>query len=616
MSERWHELSLLKRVNTILIIEGGCTKQLQERLNKLGVCLSHGRRDVLLKLLGGHFSDKVVQRIKAGSVFRGTGDNWDLKVLKGHMRKDIQNEDLHLFASNLIENRVKFSHLPNVNPKGNILTFPRHNFSLTVNEWKKYAEASRILVGRVILEFFPKFKWMKSVLPTHIPHQYSEEMAKKSNIVSLPILNANEAKYEDCVQILRLYERWIAEIHVEAGLLDELPQVENPPVPEGPAAPGQPDAHREDTPDDPVREMKIPFAGDQLTRVRFAGAKDLLSGSHTPSDRFEHCSPFKPVMWHTKASLLQYCYSFLHKAESVNQVGTLKYFREKFNRRNVTPSKVLDSYEGCEELFISVGKAYIVAAALVFFGMSTLDDVPSDNKFPANISRETTENKKKCFDDIFGRFIDKFLFQKNANTDLNEEDDFVTNYGLCFIFLTILILQMKDTAAEADGERNLINQKLLLSVFKSMGAYSKYAIEMFVSIAQIECLLTPRLSEEFKWGFFVNWRGGVGNNIEDDLAQEISNRLSKSIVQRMGPNKTLQSISKVCKAANGITEVKEQFDLSAGIHKTSVQHTTRDSLKDEQEMVNDLIRLSILSEKFLEDAMTAFLISRGAHLDI
>ena len=47
------------------------------------------------------------------------------------------------------------------------------------------------------------------------------------------------------------------------------------------------------------------------------------------------------------------------------------------------------------------------------------------------------------------------------------EDDFVTNYGLCFIFLTILLLQMKDTAAETDGEKNLINQKLLLSVFKS-----------------------------------------------------------------------------------------------------------------------------------------------------
>ena len=67
--------------------------------------------------------------------------------------------------------------------------------------------------------------------------------------------------------------------------------------------------------------------------------------------------------------------------------------------------------------------------------------------------------------------------------------------------------------------------------------------------------------------------------------------LSKSIVQRMGPNKTLKSISKVCKAANAIKEVKEQFDTSAGIRHTSVQHTTRDSLADEKEMIADLVQL-------------------------
>ena len=306
-------------------------------------------------------------------------------------------------------------------------------------------------------------------------------MAQKSTIVNLPLLNANEAKYEDCVSILRAYERWIAEIYHKAGILKEVPHVDNPEVPGTPAAPGQPNVHRQDTPDDPMREMKIVFGGDQLTRVRFAGAKDLLSGSHTPSDRFEHCSPFKPVMWHTKASLLQYSYSFLHKAESVSQVGTLKYFREKFNRRNATPLKILDCYEGSEELFLSVGRAYIVTAALSFFGMASLEEMPTKNTFPSHISAQSEENKKIYFEEVFGKFIDVYLLQKTAITD---GEDYVKNYALCLIFLTILILQLKDTAAVGDGERNLINQKLLLSVFKSMGAYSKYALEMLDQLDQ------------------------------------------------------------------------------------------------------------------------------------
>ena len=83
------------------------------------------------------------------------------------------------------------------------------------------------------------------------------------------------------------------------------------------------------------------------------------------------------------------------------------------------------------------------------------------------------------------------------------EEDLVKNYALCFSYLSLFLMQLIDTAKEADDDRNLVNQKNLLAIFRSLNSFSKYAIEMFVSITQIECLLTPRLSEEFRWGFFV-----------------------------------------------------------------------------------------------------------------
>ena len=203
---------------------------------------------MLLKLLGSHFLMLLLRELQR-KVYRCTGDNWNLKILKGHMRKEIQNEDLHL--------SVSFNHLPNDNPKGNLKKVSRNKFSLNVNELKRHAECAKILVGRIVLEFLPEFKFLKAVIPQHIPHKYSQQMSQKSTVVSLPIINMNEAKYKDCVTIIRTYEKWIAEIYVKAGKLDKVPVVDNQPAPHGSAAPGQRDAHRQDTVDTPLCEMKI-----------------------------------------------------------------------------------------------------------------------------------------------------------------------------------------------------------------------------------------------------------------------------------------------------------------------------------------------------------------------
>ena len=63
----------------------------------------------------------------------------------------------------------------------------------------------------------------------------------------------------------------------------------------------------------------------------------------------------------------------------------------------------------------------------------------------------------------------------------------------------------------------------------------------------------------------------------------------------MGANKTWNSISKICRATTGISQIAETFDISVEIHKKSVQHSTRDSLQDEKDMIADLIKLDLFT---------------------
>ena len=135
--------------------------------------------------------------------------------------------------------------------------------------------------------------------------------------------------------------------------------------------------------------------------------------------------------------------------------------------------------------------------------MDSLDSYPTENTFNVNMVHKSTDEVLEYYNQEIDKFVNKYIFQVNQAAPVGQEEDCLKNYGLCIIFLTITILQLKDTAAEADGIRKLVNQKHIMAIFKSINYYSKHAIEMFVSIAQMECMLTERLSEQFKWSFFV-----------------------------------------------------------------------------------------------------------------
>ena len=96
--------------------------------------------------------------------------------------------------------------------------------------------------------------------------------------------------------------------------------------------------------------------------------------------------------------------------------------------------------------------------------MNSLEEYPKENTFPANIKNKCFERKKQYFDKVISKFVEHYIFQQGQAPPVGEQDDFLRNYSLCTVYLTVNLLQPIDTAKEGDGDRNLINQKILLSI--------------------------------------------------------------------------------------------------------------------------------------------------------
>ena len=179
----------------------------------------------ILDHIAPHSKDKIMNEVKQGKTFQGTGDNWDYKIQVHDMRKSDQNKDLQYFASNLIVERVPCKGLSKTAPQCDILTVPNSMFLLDNKETRKLREDFKVLVRRILIDRIGALFCMKSIIPAYIESKYPNEMSQKSTIVPLAMQFKEERKYNDVVDILCTNENTLEDIHSKAGLIE---------VPEGP----------------------------------------------------------------------------------------------------------------------------------------------------------------------------------------------------------------------------------------------------------------------------------------------------------------------------------------------------------------------------------------------
>ena len=278
---------------------------------------------------------------------------------------------------------------------------------------------------------------------------------------------------------------------------------------------------------------------------------------------------------------------------SAREKGTIRYFREKLNRRNVTLD--VKHFEDCEQLFISIGRCFVVEALLEFFQMADTKQKPSKNA-PNSLDEE---QKDVYIIMTVEKFLDEYVFSATDDTTGNEDaddKDGVFAYSVNLMVSFLLLADVKDAVKSGNGEYLAVLRKQLLVHFSSTPGCNEFAIEMLINILQCQVLLTEAEAHQCTWAATVNWNGGSGKNIEIDLFQENQNSEMKKMVKSMGANKSEQAIARASKACSGVKKIVESYEHQVNIHRKSSAHSHRSALKDEKIILEDFRELRPFKE--------------------
>ena len=107
-----------------------------------------------------------------------------------------------------------------------------------------------------------------------------------------------------------------------------------------------------------------------------------------------------------------------------------------------------------------------------------------------------------------------------ASTQEQATEDRLMNYASQVIQLGMMLMQLNDTEKEGDGERCIMNWKLLMLYFRSRQRGMKYAFEAMRLITCTKALFLEQMAHRIIHGQFVNPKGGEGNNYSNDLKME------------------------------------------------------------------------------------------------
>ena len=302
----------------------------------------------------------------------------------------------------------------------------------------------------------------------------------------------------------------------------------------------------------------------------------------------------------------------MYSGKSAKDKGTMKQLENVIHRSNV-PSTVKNNFSAAQDFFDLVLEAHVVAAAMKFFGMSSMENLPTNHVFPPNHDASSTSNRKQYLNDTVGTFVDEFILHyvdtvttlrqamqtptpamEGHSPDTREEDG-IFNYARSVLAHGLLAFDLHDASRHGDGRRIYRCWKFLLLHFKA-DHRTKYALEAFHLIAQVEALLSPRVAHELLWNRVCNPHGGVGRNIPLDLEEEYMNRIFKDDINTYRAHITDASVSRSANLIGPMQELLKHLDPLLQFHEASGKHRKPESGEDFKTILKILTENNVFSQ--------------------
>ena len=164
----------------------------------------------------------------------------------------------------------------------------------------------------------------------------------------------------------------------------------------------------------------------------------------------------------------------------------------------------------------------------------------------------------------------------------------VFSYDCSVLGLDLMAHNFGDATREGDGERLIRIWKFFMLYFKA-DKHTKYAVETFNLLSQVNATLTAQMSHRLVWNRTCSIDGGEGRNIALDLQNEHLNHAFKDDINTFRSNISDSSVTRSSQAIGPMTDMPTSIDKMAHVKKPCGRHITPSVAKDFDSVLKVLI---------------------------